>query len=102
MKTQETSTRTQRDSTIMSEQHICPQFIIWRRIFAILDEAWRKTGIKENPPPNVFNFQGWTKSNNKKKQELWEETLLWAQNNGFSNLVPELCDEDLFDGDEDA
>ena len=83
----------------MPSNKICPQFIIWRRIFAILDEAWRKTGDKENPPPNVFNFQGWAKSSNERKKELWEKTLSWAKNNDFEELIPELYDDDLFDGD---
>ena len=83
----------------MSSNQICPQFITWRRIFAILDEAWRKTGDKENPPPNVFNFQGWAKSSNERKRELWEKTLSWAKNNDFEELIPELYDDDLFDGD---
>ncbi len=83
----------------MPSNKICPQFITWRRIFAILDEAWRKTGDKENPPPNVFNFQGWAKSSNERKKELWEKTLSWAKNNDFEELIPELYDDDLFDGD---
>jgi hypothetical protein len=81
----------------MSSNQICPQFIIWRRIFAILDEAWRKKGDKENPPPNVFNFQGWTKSSNAKKKELWTATLTWADKNGFKDLIPELYDDDMFE-----
>ena len=83
----------------MSSNQICPQFIIWRRIFAILDETWRKKSDKGNPPPNVFNFQGWTKSSNEKKKKLWEETLNWAENNGFAELIPELYEDDMFDGD---
>ena len=84
----------------MSSDQICPRFIIWRRIFAILDDAWRKSGNKDAPPPNVFNFQGWTKSNNEKKKELWEETLSWAEQNGFKELIPELYEDDMFfDGD---
>ena len=83
----------------MSLKQICPRFIIWRRIFAILDEAWRKSGTKENPPPNVFNFQSWTKSNNYKKQALWEETLTWADKNGFKDMIPELYDDDMFEDD---
>ncbi len=88
-----------KEITTMPKQ-ICPQFIIWRRIFATLDEAWRKSGDKENPPPNVFNFQGWAKSNDEMKHELWEKTLSWAEKNGFGNLIPELTDDDIFDGDE--
>jgi hypothetical protein len=83
----------------MSSNQICPQFITWRRIFAILDEAWRKKGNKKNPPPNVFNFQGWTKSSNEKKKELWAETLTWADKNGFKNLIPELYADDMFEGE---
>ena len=83
----------------MSKQALCPQFIIWRRIFATLDEAWRKSGDKENPPPNVFNFQGWAKSSNERKKELWGKTLFWAENNNFEELIPELYEDDLFDGD---
>lgn len=84
----------------MSGQKICPRFIIWRRIFAALDDAWRKSDNKENPPPNVFNFQGWTKSNDQKKQELWKKTLSWAEDNGFSDLLPELYEADMFYEDE--
>ena len=45
----------------------------------------------------VNNFQGWTKSSNAKKKELWEETLEWADNNGFKDLIPELYDDDMFE-----
>jgi len=83
----------------MSKQALCPQFIIWRRIFATLDEAWRKSGDKENPPPNVFNFQGWAKSSNERKKALWGKTLSWAEDNNFGELIPELYEDDLFDGD---
>lgn len=84
----------------MSDQYICPRFIIWRRIFAILDDAWRKRIDPEMPPPpNVFNFQGWTKSSLQKKQELWEKTRDWARKNGFFDLIPELYDDDMYDGE---
>ena len=87
----------------MSEKPICPRFIIWRRIFAILDDAWRKADNSDIPrPPNVFNFQGWTKSDLEKKQLLWRETLSWAEKNGFSEIIPELTEDDIFDGDEQS
>jgi len=85
----------------MSEQHICPRFIIWRRIFAILDEAWRKrTDPQIPPPPNVFNFQGWSKSSDQKKHAQWKKTLDWARTYGFFETIPELYEEDMFDGHE--
>ncbi len=88
--------------THMSIKLFCPQFSVWRTIYADLDEARRKKGDSSVPaPPPVFNMQGWFLATDIQKQQRWEATCKWAEHYGYAGVIPDLDEHDWYDGSEE-
>jgi len=82
----------------MSEP-ICPQLYLWRPIYTSLCEARDQSGNTDIPmPPQVFNMQGWMLSTDENKLKRWRATIAWAAEYGFSHVIPELCEQDWYEG----
>lgn len=83
----------------MFDTPICPHLHLWRQIYASLCEAREQAGAEDMPmPPQVFNMQGWLLSNDANKKNRWNATIAWAVQNGFKQLIPDLEDQDWYDG----
>ena len=83
----------------MSQQHLCPQLYLWRQIYTSLSEARQAAGNMDIPmPPQVFNMQGWMLSSDENKRNRWQATVEWAAKYGFSDAIPEIIEEDWYEG----
>ena len=83
----------------MSDTAICPQLHLWRQIYASLAEARDEVGDRTIPmPPQVFNMQGWLLSSDTNKANRWNATVSWAQEYGFSHVIPEFSEQDWYEG----
>ena len=82
----------------MSEQRICPQLYLWRQIYTSLAEARDAAGGDIPVPPQVFNMQGWMLSSDENKRNRWQATVEWACEHGFSDAIPEIIEEDWYEG----
>jgi hypothetical protein len=84
----------------METKPLCPQLLVWRQIYVVLEEAFRQAGVAGMPPPPpVFNMQNWAMSTFAHKQQRWAETRAWAEQYGFKHLIAQLSDNDFYDGD---
>ena len=92
------------------EEYICPQGWRWSSIYDALhraykesrnkavavsgddasDEAAETVEITEPPhllPPNASDVA---------RKQRWEETVQWAETNGFSHLIPDLPEDERY------
>lgn len=69
---------------------VCPKPIYWSEIFQVLKKAWERDGQIGLGPPVPLILNGWAFTNDVQKNQRWEETVEWAQTNGYSKLIPEL------------
>ena len=77
----------------------CPQLYVWRQIYTSLAEAREQSGDASIPmPPQVFNMQGWMLSSDENKQNRWNATIDWAAEHGFSDAIPDLSEQDWYEG----
>jgi hypothetical protein len=78
---------------------VCPNASLWVNIYQRLDEAWKKLGSSESPPPMPLVLAGWVYSSDCDKQQRWKETLEWASRHSLSELIPNLSDSDYYTTD---
>ena len=84
----------------MKKEYLCPQLHIWRQVYVVLEQARDRTGDPSMPlPPSVFNMQGWMLSDDLQKQQRWQATRAWAKQYGFLHLIPELSDDEWYEGE---
>ena len=84
----------------MEKKPLCPQLLVWRQMYTVMEEACRRAGDAGMPlPPPVFNMQSWSLSTDAQKQQRWAATRVWAEQYGFEHLIEELSDDDFYDGD---
>jgi hypothetical protein len=84
----------------MKKDFICPQLHIWRQVYVVLEQARDEANDPDIPlPPSVFNMQGWMLSDDQHKQKRWRETCAWAEQHGFLHLIPEIPEEEWYDGE---
>lgn len=90
------------------EEYICPQGWRWSSIYDALHRAYKESRSKtaaladnedaseesaeitEPPhllPPNASDVA---------RKHRWEETIQWAEANGFSHLIPELPEDERY------
>jgi len=84
----------------MERQVLCPQLHVWRKIYAVLEEAYEQVGRAGTAPPLVFNMQGWQLSGDVQKKERWEALVSWAAGHGFAHLIGELSPDEWYDGED--
>ena len=87
------------------DEYICPQGWRWSSIYDALHRAYKGSRsnvigadsddeapaeITEPPhllPPNASDVA---------RKHRWEETIQWAEENGFSHLIPELPEDERY------
>jgi hypothetical protein len=87
------------------DEYICPQGWRWSSIYDALHHAYRDSRstvvtaesddespdeITEPPhllPPNASDIA---------RKHRWEETIQWAEANGFAHLIPELPEDERY------
>lgn len=75
---------------------VSPQPVVWHHIYQRLKSHWENQ-IKEGfPPPMVLVLSGWTMSSDFEKQDRWNATLRWAEQNHCIHLIPVLNEEEKY------
>ena len=77
------------------EEYICPQGWRWSSIYNTLHHAYKESlgatpDISE--PPHLLPAN----ASDAARKHRWEETLQWAEDNGFSDLIPELPEDERY------
>ena len=74
---------------------ICPRPEKWHEIYRILAAARKERndrGIEKVPEPLILSE--WAHSDDWERELRWHEYLEWAEEYGFSNLIPRLEEEE--------
>jgi len=80
-------------------RQICPKPMPWNHVFECLTSQARIRRCMPPSPPIPLILAGWAYSNDIEKLQRWEETVVWATNNGCPEMV-EIRDEDFYYVDE--
>ncbi|WP_317928670.1 hypothetical protein [Halioxenophilus sp. WMMB6] len=59
-------------------QEICPNPLVWNKVYLALKRKWIETGCSGNQPPKPLVIDLWAFSSDHEKAERWKATLAWA------------------------
>lgn len=77
-------------------KRICPNPMPWNEAFKRLTEFANAHPCSPPSPPKPLILAGWAYSNDVEKMRRWEETVIWANNNGCLELVSDILDQDFY------
>lgn len=77
-------------------ERVCPNPPVWNRIYQRLKAHWESLERRADEPPFPLILNGWVFSSDLDKQQRWDATVRWASEQGASNLIPELRDENWY------
>ena len=77
-------------------KRICPNPMPWKEVFERLSGYAQSHNCIPPYPPKPLILAGWVYSSDTEKLIRWEAMISWAVNNGCSNLVEEIPDEDFY------
>jgi hypothetical protein len=77
-------------------KRICPNPITWKEIFDRLTNYAQSHACTSPLPPKLLILSGWTYTNDVEKMQRWEETLKWAAQNGCTEIVSGIPDQDFY------
>jgi len=75
---------------------VSPQPVVWHHIYQRLKSHWENQIVEGIPPPMVLVLSGWTMSSDFEKQDRWNATIRWAEQNNCSRLIPVLSEEEKY------
>ena len=76
-----------------SDELICPQAWKWREIYRKLEMAYEDRNDRSIPrPPDMLP----PNANAMSLKHRWEDTVNWANTNGFAEIIPVLTEEEEF------
>jgi len=79
----------------MGEDYICPQGWRWNSIYEALRHAWKDSGRSDmTEPPHLLA----PNASDHARKERWQETMEWAAQNGFNELIPDLPEDERYYG----
>lgn len=73
---------------------VCPKVDIWAKIYLNLLDEWKKNGSIGTEPPRVLILGAWAMSDDYDKNKTWNETVLWADRNNLSHIIPQLKEDE--------
>ena len=83
----------------MTDRLYCPQPRMWNEIYSKLLRAWESKNDGKIPkPPVPLILAAWWEVGLIQKHFRWLDTIKWAEDYGFIELIPNLKEEDLFFG----
>ncbi len=77
-------------------QKICPDPLVWNKIYVNLKRSWVDSGKEGEHPPKPLVVDLWAYSSDDEKAERWKETLAWALEHQCYSLVTEVEDEQMY------
>lgn len=75
---------------------ICPTPQIWNTVYNQLVEYSQKHICKPSEPPIPLILAGWAFSSDDEKKLRWENTVEWAEDNGCSEILDSIQDDDFY------
>lgn len=83
----------------MRDRPFCPQPVVWNDIYTKLlrSREKRKDPLVPKPPVPLI-LAAWWEADLSQKHLRWLDTIKWAEDYGFKDLIPELKEEELFFG----
>jgi hypothetical protein len=73
-------------ASVPTTMNICPKPERWQEVYETLTARYSEQAISKAPPKPLI-LAGWACSNDVEKADRWRETVLWAEQNGFSELT---------------
>ncbi len=77
-------------------QKICPDPLIWNKIYVRLKRSWVENGQEGTHPPKPLVVDLWANSTDSEKAERWQQTLAWALEHQCYALVTKVDDEQMY------
>ncbi len=75
----------------METQSLCPQLLVWRQIYTVLEEAFLQAGVDGMPPPPpAFNMQSWSLSTFAHKRQRGPQPVPGRSSTGSSSSLVNL------------
>ena len=80
---------------------ICPAPAKWEGIYYRLSTFHRSMPDRTQIPdvPRALIGPLWAHSSDEQKQARWQETVKWANDHGFTELIPELQTDEQYFGE---
>jgi hypothetical protein len=75
---------------------VCPNPTPWHEAFQRLADYAELHACTPSSPPKPLILTGWACSSDTEKAERWEGTLAWAANNGCSDLLSRIPEQDFY------
>ena len=75
---------------------VSPQPNTWYSIYQRMKSHWDNEIIVGDAPPMSLVLSGWTMSNDFENQDRWKMTLVWAEQNNCSQLIPNLKEDEKY------
>jgi len=82
---------------MLNKQLYCPIPQKWNEIYSSLIEAWKSKKDNNIPkPPIPLILAAWWETGLIQKNLRWLDTIEWAKQYGFENLIPDLNEDEKF------
>ena len=80
-----------------NDRFVCPQPMVWSDIHKALNNARLRRADPSIPPPPIplILAASWD-TPNLMKHLRWQETVTWAEDYGFADIIPELSKEQSY------
>jgi hypothetical protein len=75
---------------------ICPNPMPWNEAYKRLTHFAETHDCIPQLPPKPLILAGWAYSNDIEKRSRWEETVVWADHNGYRELVSSIPDNEFY------
>ena len=75
---------------------VSPQPNTWYAIYQRMKYHWDNEINVSDAPPMALVLSGWTMSSDFEKQDRWNMTLRWAEQNNCSHLIPDLKEDEKY------
>ncbi|BFM06950.1 hypothetical protein [Halioxenophilus aromaticivorans] len=79
-------------------QEICPNPLMWNKVYSKLKKAWVESGGAGEQPPKPLVVDLWAYSSDHEKAERWQQTLSWALNHSCYSVVADIATNDMYTG----
>lgn len=76
-------------------KRICPNPMPWHEAFKRLTKYAQLNRCVPSSPPKPLILNGWAYSNDVEKMQRWHETVVWAAENGCTDLLSGIPDSDF-------
>jgi hypothetical protein len=77
-------------------EDICPNPLVWNRIYVRLKKRWLERGKLGEQPPKPLVVDLWAGSTDTEKARRWQETVKWARENNCLAEIRNVPAQDMY------